>query len=117
MAKEKEHISDALLEAFGEGFENIARRYPGSGTKAKLRLVRKVLGLSQKEFADEFGLPFATVRNWEQPDRGEPTGAAKTTQRLARIDGVTDSHVNPRQVCVTCHQAITVIDLNNLAIT
>lgn len=82
----KELISDALLEAFEEGFENIARRYPNSGTKAKLRLVRRVLGLSQKEFADEFGISFATVRNWEQPDRGEPTGAAKTLIDLLAED-------------------------------
>ena len=85
----KENISDALLEAFEEGFENIARRYPGSGTKAKLRLVRKVLGLSQKEFADEFGISFATVRNWEQPERGEPTGAAKTLIDLLAEDPMT----------------------------
>jgi DNA-binding transcriptional regulator YiaG len=83
----KERISDALIEAFEEGFENIARRYSrGSGTKAKLLLVRKVLGLSQKEFADEFGIPFATVRNWEQPDRAEPTGAAKTLIDLIAED-------------------------------
>jgi len=82
----KEIISDALLEAFEEGFENIARRYPGSGTKAKLRLVRNVLGLSQKEFAKEFGIPFATVRNWEQPDRGEPDGAAKALIDLLAED-------------------------------
>lgn len=82
----KEYVSDALLEAFEEGFENIARRYPGSGTKAKLRLVRKVLGLSQKEFADEFGISFPTVRNWEQPDRAEPTGAAKTLIDLLAED-------------------------------
>lgn len=83
----KELISDALLEAFEEGFENIARRYPpGSGMKAKLLLVRKVLGLSQKQFSDEFGIPFATVRNWEQPDRAEPTGAAKTLIDLLAED-------------------------------
>lgn len=82
----KEHISDALLEAFEEGFENIARRYPGSGMKVKLLRVRKILGLSQKDFADEFGIPFATVRNWEQPDRAEPTGAAKTLIDLIAAD-------------------------------
>ncbi len=80
------HISDALLEAFEEGFENIARRYPGSGTKAKLRMIRKVLGLTQKEFAEEFGVSFSTVRNWEQPDRSEPTGAAKTLIDLLAED-------------------------------
>jgi len=82
----KEIISDALLEAFEEGFEALARRYPDSGTKAKLRLVRSVLGLSQNEFAKEFGIPFATVRNWEQPDRGEPDGAGKALIDLLAED-------------------------------
>lgn len=80
------NISNALLEAFEEGFEDIARRYPGSGTKAKLRLVRTVLGLSQKEFAEEFGIPFATIRNWEQPDLAAPTGAAKVLIDLLAED-------------------------------
>lgn len=86
MSREKEPISDALFEAFEEGFERLARRYPGSGTKAKLRLVRNVLGLSQKEFAEEFGLSFSTVRNWEQPNRGDPTGAAETLIELLAQD-------------------------------
>lgn len=83
------NVSDALLEAFEEGFENIVRRYPGSGTKAKLRLVRTVLGLTQKQFADELGVSFATVRNWEQPDRAEPSGAAKTLIDLLAEDPAT----------------------------
>jgi putative transcriptional regulator len=38
-----------------------------------VRAVRRRLGLSQSEFAEKFGFPSATLRNWEQgrtrPDR------------------------------------------------
>lgn len=30
--------------------------------------------MNQEEFAIAFGLSFATVRNWESPSRGMPTG-------------------------------------------
>ena len=38
---------------------------------------RERLGLSQDDFAVEFGLDVATVRNWEQ-GRSEPDKAART---------------------------------------
>lgn len=45
--------------------------------KVNVRAVRERLGLSQDEFALQFGLDAATVRNWEQ-GRSEPDKAART---------------------------------------
>jgi DNA-binding transcriptional regulator YiaG len=45
--------------------------------KVDVRAVRERLGLSQDEFAVQFGLDVATVRNWEQ-GRSEPDRAART---------------------------------------
>lgn len=69
--------SKELLDAFDKAFESIEQRYNGRGPKAKFALVRRLLGTSQRQFAEEFGIPMTTIRNWESPDRGEPTGAAK----------------------------------------
>jgi putative transcriptional regulator len=41
-----------------------------------VRKIRKELKLSQAEFAAEFGLSAATVRDWEQ-NRRKPEGAAR----------------------------------------
>src|SRR5215468_5353540 len=43
-----------------------------------VRKIRKELKLSQAEFAAEFGLSAATVRDWEQ-NRDRPEGAARGT--------------------------------------
>jgi putative transcriptional regulator len=41
-----------------------------------VRKIRKELKLSQAEFAAEFGLSAATIRDWEQ-NRRKPEGAAR----------------------------------------
>ncbi len=41
-----------------------------------VKLGRRKLGLSQKDFAARFGISTATVRNWEQ-GRRRPEGAAR----------------------------------------
>jgi DNA-binding transcriptional regulator YiaG len=41
-----------------------------------VRKIRKGIKLSQAEFAARFGLPAATVRDWEQ-NRRQPEGAAR----------------------------------------
>jgi DNA-binding transcriptional regulator YiaG len=45
--------------------------------KVDVRAIRERLGLSQDEFALQFGLDVASVRNWEQ-GRSEPDKAART---------------------------------------
>ena len=53
----------------------IARPY-GAPQKVDVRAIREVTGLSQDEFALQFGLELATLRNWEQ-GRSEPDTAAR----------------------------------------
>ena len=41
------------------------------------KVVRRALGLSQEQFADIFGIPIGTLRDWEQ-GRAEPDQAARS---------------------------------------
>ena len=38
----------------------------------RIRDLRRGAGLSQKEFADHFGIPVSTLRKWEQGDSNPP---------------------------------------------
>jgi putative transcriptional regulator len=46
-----------------------------------VKLLRHNLHLSQSEFAERYGFPVATVRNWEQ-GRRKPEGAARLLLKL-----------------------------------
>ena len=46
------------------------------GRQAQIRAIREMMEMSQEQFALEFGLELATVRNWEQ-GRSEPDTAAR----------------------------------------
>jgi DNA-binding transcriptional regulator YiaG len=48
----------------------------GAPEKIPIRGIREAMGLSQDEFALEFGLEVSTLRNWEQ-GRSEPDTAAR----------------------------------------
>jgi DNA-binding transcriptional regulator YiaG len=48
----------------------------GAPAKINIKGIREALGLSQDEFALEFGLEVSTLRNWEQ-GRSEPDTAAR----------------------------------------
>jgi putative transcriptional regulator len=41
------------------------------------KFIRGALGMTQEEFAESFGIPIATLRDWEQ-DRVEPDEAARS---------------------------------------
>ena len=47
-----------------------------------VRQARRVLGLSQTEFAERIGTPVATLRDWEQGRFPPPGAAAKLLQLL-----------------------------------
>jgi hypothetical protein len=53
----------------------VATRY-GAPDKIDIKTIREAMGLSQDEFALEFGLEVSTLRNWEQ-GRSEPDTAAR----------------------------------------
>jgi putative transcriptional regulator len=47
----------------------------------RLRIVRMALGMTQEEFADTYGIPVGTLRDWEQ-GRREPDQPSKTLLKL-----------------------------------
>ena len=47
----------------------------------RVRIVRMALGMTQTEFAESYGIPVATLRDWEQ-GRREPDQASKTLLKL-----------------------------------
>ncbi|MBV9701914.1 MAG: helix-turn-helix domain-containing protein [Methylobacteriaceae bacterium] len=47
----------------------------------QVRTIRRVLGLSQEEFAARFHIPLGTLRDWEQ-GRKEPDAAARAYLRV-----------------------------------
>ena len=68
-----------------ENARNVIRDLAGAGVTAtpygapekfNIKSIREAMGLSQDEFALEFGLEVSTLRNWEQ-GRSEPDTAAR----------------------------------------
>lgn len=57
-----------------------------------VRVIRENLRLTQEQFADLYGFPIATIRNWEQ-GRRQPEGPAKILLKLiqSRPDVVADT--------------------------
>ena len=51
---------------------------------SRVRVLRMALGLTQEEFADAYGIPLGTLRDWEQ-GRREPDKASKTLLKLIEI--------------------------------
>ena len=49
------------------------------------KVVRRSLGLSQEQFADVFGIPIGTLRDWEQ-GRAEPDQAARSYLKVIAHD-------------------------------
>ena len=49
-----------------------------------VRVLHMALGLTQEEFADAYGIPIGTLRDWEQ-GRREPDQASKTLLKLIEI--------------------------------
>lgn len=54
---------------------NVAVKAYGPPPKVDVKAIRELMEMSQEQFALEFGLELATVRNWEQ-GRSEPDTAA-----------------------------------------
>ncbi len=43
----------------------------------RVKIIRRILKLSQEEFAQKFHIPLGTMRDWEQ-SRAEPDAAARS---------------------------------------
>jgi len=72
-----------------EGLEEALRYARGEDTGARVTVVevpdvpaiRKKLGLSQEDFARNFGVSLGTLRNWEQGSR-QPEGPARVLLKV-----------------------------------
>lgn len=51
--------------------------------RSTFRKIRRRLKLSQREFAAKFGIPAATLRDWEQ-NRRKPEGAARVLLKVIK---------------------------------
>jgi putative transcriptional regulator len=51
--------------------------------KIDVRKIRRQLKLSQAAFAAKFGIPAATIRDWEQ-NRRQPEGAARVLMKVIK---------------------------------
>ncbi len=81
MAKEKS-VGESIIESLQEVADYKAGKIPlDSRTHEfpdpEVREIRTRMGLTQRELAAEYGLPLASIRDWEQ-GRCKPTGAART---------------------------------------
>ena len=74
---------EALGFAQGKGGPAGYRVHPPSDVD--VRELRKRLGLTQQEFAAEFGFGLARVRDWEQ-GRSQPDGALRSYLKVIERD-------------------------------
>ncbi|MFP4566932.1 MAG: helix-turn-helix domain-containing protein [Spirochaetaceae bacterium] len=80
-------MSDEIREVAAKDFERAITRQQrlrlmsGEWMSGDVALLRKYLGLSQKEFAGRIGISINTLQNWEQ-GRRTPDGPAKALLRL-----------------------------------
>ena len=51
----------------------------------RVKIIRRALGLTQEEFAEQFHIPLGTLRDWEQ-DRNSPDTAAESYLRVIARD-------------------------------
>jgi putative transcriptional regulator len=76
----KELIESAIeAVAIASGKAKPARRF--ASKPVDVAAIRKRLALSQTQFARKFGLPVATVRDWEQ-GRRNPDSPARTLLKV-----------------------------------
>jgi len=74
-------LDDALAYAKGDASQGVSHRV--RVPQVDVRAARKKLGMTQKDFAQSFGVSVDTLRNWEQ-GRRHPRGPARVL--LAVID-------------------------------
>ncbi len=69
MAKKMSVAASEILEGLNEALMD-AKGIPVDGVKKSVvYTIREGLKMSQQEFAHSFGIPLATLRNWEQGRR------------------------------------------------
>ena len=74
-----EGLTDAV--AYAEGRDDPSLYRVHAPEKVDVRAIRKAQNLTQGAFAARYGLPVATVRDWEQ-DRREPDTGSRLLLRV-----------------------------------
>ena len=75
--------SMAQALAHAKGRKSRVRTREVAIRRGDIQKARKQLGLSQRQFADAFGVSASTLRKWEQGQRF-PTGAARTLMKIIK---------------------------------
>lgn len=75
-----EAMEEALADARGETTA-VRRRTVQIPHDVDVKAIRTRLGLTQRAFAERFGFPLETLRNWERGHR-RPEGAARALLRV-----------------------------------
>lgn len=87
MKKEKfNNTEKSILQGLNEAIEFAHNRLDAKQhnivlPNADVHKARDKLGLTQKQFAETFGVSLSTIRNWEQGRRC-PTGAARVLLKI-----------------------------------
>ena len=70
-------IMDGLADvlAYQEGRADVGAYRVHVPARVDVKAIRKAQGLTQDEFSERYGLPVATVRDWEQERREPDTGS------------------------------------------
>lgn len=77
-------LNEALAHSRGDtvGAKDFTYRVP---ERIDVKAVRKKLGLTQAQFAMQFGFNLETVRNWEQAKR-QPEASARVLLRIIECE-------------------------------
>jgi putative transcriptional regulator len=78
-------IADGLKDAIEHASGNAPDRKVHRMEVPDVGQMRNKLHLSQSEFADTFGVPLGTVKNWEQ-GRRRPVGASLLLLQVIKLD-------------------------------
>ena len=77
-----EGLQEALLDAQGSIVEGLKKSVV---YRIEPQAVRKRLAMSQQEFSRAFGIPLATLQNWEQGRRQLDATAVSDLRTIARF--------------------------------
>jgi putative transcriptional regulator len=84
-------LNEAVRWAGGEKVPGVKAQRVHVPGKLDVRAVRKRLGMSQIEFANNFGFPASTLRNWEQGTRKPETTARILLTIIERAPAIVQS--------------------------
>lgn len=101
MNTSNQKLINALEEAiaYKQG-EKSLHKTPIAPPQVNVKSIRNRLNLSQQEFAQRYGFPVATVKNWEQKRR-QPEGAARILLKvIERNPAVVDDALRDEQYFV-----------------